>query len=233
MDNVVEIYNQGYHYYSGTNGYPMNYRLALQRFTEAAALAHGPAMNYLGLMYEYGKGVPEDLHQAVCWYQKAADQGDAFGLYNLARQYYEGRSVPQDREFALKLYQEAYARGNHHAGFHVGNHLLEQRRIKAAFQAYKNAASSGNHGPAWHQVGYMIETYPELTGLEKTARMQKALPCYKKAAEAGVPVGMYMFGQRLFHLGLHSEGVQWVKKAAEAGLPEAQKLYRLMRFTGK
>ena len=32
----------------------------------------------LGLMYDNGEGVPEDDGEAVKWYRKAAEQGDAF-----------------------------------------------------------------------------------------------------------------------------------------------------------
>lgn len=234
MRNPNDIYNEGYCFYTGTQGFPMNYRLAFQRFTEAASMLHGPSMNYLGLMYEHGNGVPVDLQQAISWYQKAADQGDSFGMYNLGRKYYDGHGVPQDVTHAMNLLREAYSLGNPHAGFYVGDQLLDCGKIREAYRAYQSAASAGNYAKAWHQIGYMIETYPELTGLVNDKdRIRKALPCYQKAAEQGLPVGMYMYGQRLFHLEYYREGVQWVKKAADAGLPEAKKRYRLLRITGK
>ena len=232
MNNAIEIYDQGYYYYTGTQGYPLNYRLAFQRFTDAAAMMHSPSMNYLGLMYEYGKGVEKDLSRAFHWYQKAADLGDNWGLYNLARQYHDGLSVPQDMDFAMKLYRESYEKGIHQAGFYMGNYLLERGKIREAFQAYKNAAHAGDFPNAWHQLGYMIETYPDLTDLDKKSRMANALQYYKKAAEKGLPIGMFMYGQRLFHLGQHRDGAYWIKKAADTGLPEAQKLARLLRFAG-
>jgi len=34
-------------------------------------------------MYDKGKGVPQDYKQAVEWYRKAADQGDARAQLNL------------------------------------------------------------------------------------------------------------------------------------------------------
>jgi len=34
-------------------------------------------------MYRLGEGVEKDSIQAFLWYQKAAEQGDAFGQYNL------------------------------------------------------------------------------------------------------------------------------------------------------
>ena len=35
------------------------------------------AQSKLGLMHDNGQGVPKDDQQAVSWYRKAADQGDA------------------------------------------------------------------------------------------------------------------------------------------------------------
>jgi len=41
------------------------------------------AQNYLGIMYEEGKGVTQDYNQAISWYQKAADQGNSDARTNL------------------------------------------------------------------------------------------------------------------------------------------------------
>ena len=47
-------------------------------------------------MYAFGDGVPENDAEAVKWYRKAADQGDASGQYNLALMYDNGDGVPED-----------------------------------------------------------------------------------------------------------------------------------------
>jgi TPR repeat protein len=36
-------------------------------------------------MYEYGKGVKQDLAKAVGWYQKAANQGQSWAQSSLVR----------------------------------------------------------------------------------------------------------------------------------------------------
>jgi len=38
----------------------------------------------LGLMYDFGEGVPEDDEEAVRWYREAAEQGNAAAQVNLA-----------------------------------------------------------------------------------------------------------------------------------------------------
>jgi len=43
-------------------------------FRKAAARGDAEAQCELGVCYEYGFGVQEDLKQAVVWYRKAAEQ---------------------------------------------------------------------------------------------------------------------------------------------------------------
>ena len=42
---------------------------------------------YLGLLYDNGKGVPQDHAEAVKWYRKAAEQGDADAQCQLGLMY--------------------------------------------------------------------------------------------------------------------------------------------------
>ena len=43
-----------------------------------------------------GEGVPKDYKQAVYWFRKAADQGNAGAQYNLGAMYAKGEGVPKD-----------------------------------------------------------------------------------------------------------------------------------------
>ena len=53
-------------------------------------------------MYAKGTGGPQDYTEAVKWYRKAAEQGDASAAFNLGSMYESGQGVVQD-------YIEAYA----------------------------------------------------------------------------------------------------------------------------
>ena len=44
-------------------------------------------------MYQYGRGVAQDAKQAVSWYRKAAEQGNATAQYNLGAMYQNGDGV--------------------------------------------------------------------------------------------------------------------------------------------
>ena len=56
----------------------------------------------LGVMYDAGLGVPQDLVEAVAWYRQAAEQGYADAQYNLGLMYANGAGVPQDDVEAYK-----------------------------------------------------------------------------------------------------------------------------------
>jgi hypothetical protein len=47
-------------------------------------------------MYANGDGVPKDSAEAVKWYRKAAEQGNAVAQNNLGAMYARGDGVPKD-----------------------------------------------------------------------------------------------------------------------------------------
>ena len=71
-------------------------------YEKAAAQEYVPAQTNLGLMYDEGRGGPQDSLKAQKLYEKAAAQGDAEAQFNLGVMYYEGESVPQDFVEAYK-----------------------------------------------------------------------------------------------------------------------------------
>mmetsp|Transcript_54537 Transcript_54537/g.128069 ORF Transcript_54537/g.128069 Transcript_54537/m.128069 type:complete len:91 (+) Transcript_54537:264-536(+) len=52
-------------------------------------------------------GVTQDFEKARELYQKAADLGDAYAMFELATMYYKGQGVDTDKQEALKLYEKA------------------------------------------------------------------------------------------------------------------------------
>ena len=74
----------------------------------------------LGLMYVDGRGVPKDETQAVAWFRKSADQGDADAQANLGLMYKSGRGVPKDEAQAVPWYRKAVEQGVANAQFNLG-----------------------------------------------------------------------------------------------------------------
>lgn len=54
-----------------------DYATALGEWMPLAEQGDATAQNNLGVMYEYGLGVPKDDAEAVKWYRMAAEQGNA------------------------------------------------------------------------------------------------------------------------------------------------------------
>jgi TPR repeat protein len=63
-------------------------------------------------MYAKGQGVTPDQAEAVRWYRKAAEQGDADGQFNLGFMYAKGQGVTQDQAEAVRWYRKAAEQGD-------------------------------------------------------------------------------------------------------------------------
>jgi uncharacterized protein len=94
-------------------------------------------MNSLGSLYDAGKGVKQDRVEAVRWYVKAADQGNAAAEFNLAAKYESGEGVPQDYVEATRWYQKAADQGNVNAQFSLGMIYAQGQVVKRDYvEAY-------------------------------------------------------------------------------------------------
>jgi len=61
-----------------------DYATALREWKPLAEQGDVDAQYNLGLMYDNGRGVPQDDKTAVKWYRLAAEKGDASAQYNLS-----------------------------------------------------------------------------------------------------------------------------------------------------
>ena len=80
-------------------------------------------------MYDQGRGVPQDDAEAVAWYRRAAEQGNARAQYNLGGMYREGRGVPQDDAEAVAWYRRAAEQGHARAQYNLGGMYREGRGV--------------------------------------------------------------------------------------------------------
>jgi len=64
------------------------------------------AQDNLGVMYEYGQGVPQDYAEAVKWFRKAAEQGYAPSQFKLGYKYEKGPRDSANHSEAVKWYRE-------------------------------------------------------------------------------------------------------------------------------
>ena len=66
----------------------------------------------LAVCYKNGEGVPKNEVEAVKWFRKAAEQGDADAQFYLGWAYVtNGEGVPKDEVEAVKWYRKAAEQG--------------------------------------------------------------------------------------------------------------------------
>lgn len=125
-----------------------NYQVAASQFKLAADNGNADAMFHLGLCYHDGFGVEKDANEAVKWYQKAvnggnaeaqayldaltsvidevkqlteaAENGDADAMRTVAFAYFAGSGVKPSDEEAAKWFLKAAENGNVSAMYDVG-----------------------------------------------------------------------------------------------------------------
>ena len=102
-----DAYGQGLTAYRAGQ-YPKAYRLLLP----LAKKSDARAMYLIGILYQTGRGVPQDDPAAAGWLEASAKLGNASGQYALARMMIEGRGVDKSREKGIALMQSAAAQGH-------------------------------------------------------------------------------------------------------------------------
>jgi TPR repeat protein len=98
-----------------------DYATALRQWRPMAEQGLAVAQFKLGLMYNFGRGVPQDHAEAVKWFRLAAEQGHAGSAHELGFKYSLGRGVPQDYAEAVKWYGRAAKQGLAKAQHYLGS----------------------------------------------------------------------------------------------------------------
>ena len=171
----------------------------------------------LGVMYDYGEGVPENNAEAIKWYRLAAEQGnanaqshlfeetkvlaekgEAFAQYNLGVMYENGKGVPENDADAVKWYRLA----------------AEQGRARAQ-----------------NNLGVMYENGEGVHENDVEAIKWFRLAAEKYNASAQFNLGnMYDYGEGVPEN--NAEAVKWYRLAAEQGNANAQSHLGVMYFNG-
>ena len=111
--------------------YRGDYATALNELRPVAAGGHPAAQVNLGIMYEEGQGVQQNLAEALRWYRQAALGGYAKGQLRLGTLYQAGKGVPQDTAEAIKWYRMAAGRRDTEAMMILGKVYRDGRGLPA------------------------------------------------------------------------------------------------------
>jgi TPR repeat protein len=112
---------------------------------------------YLGLCYEKGIGLTQDLENAIVWYRLAACLGNANAQCRLGVCWEEGISQSIDMalicyqiDMALKCYQSAAAKNHAEAQYRLGcfyeHGIGVEKNLKESQELYRLAALQGHVG---------------------------------------------------------------------------------------
>ena len=150
IDKGYEAYNDG------------DYATALKEWKPLAEQGYAFAQYNLGILYEYGNGVPKDYAEAVKWYRLSAEQGYAISQYSLGLMHINGYGVLKDKAEAVKWWRLSaeqgyvYAQGILGIMYELGEDVLKDN-ITA--HMWYNIASGNGHKSAgdWRdgRAGFM------------------------------------------------------------------------------
>jgi TPR repeat protein len=94
----------------------------------------GEAFVALGLMHHEGFGVEQDDEAAARFYSRAADHGEAEGMYYLGLCFFQGLGVPQNFEHAALWHQKGAAEGHVGAQSNLGFMYMEGHGMTQNFE---------------------------------------------------------------------------------------------------
>jgi TPR repeat protein len=143
-----------------------NFTASFQACMKAAQAGNWFAETSVGLMYENGEGVQQNLPQAVAWYTKAANAGFRVAQAFLGNMYVQGKGVPVNNAEALKWYQKSAEQ--HYDGGYFGLARMYEYgfAVKAdrqkAIDLYDEAGARGN-SPGHFMAEYLRDpSHPDI-----------------------------------------------------------------------
>jgi TPR repeat protein len=94
-------YKLGEFYYSGDEGYPVDYVRAAEWYEKSARNGHAKGQLATGIAYRRGQGVGRSTSTAIYWMKKSAAQSHGLAMYNLALVYQETGDAIEAYAWAL------------------------------------------------------------------------------------------------------------------------------------
>src|SRR5258708_7740412 len=171
---------------------PENLAKSAGLLLQAAAQGHTEAQFLLGACLEEGRGVPQDLRQALEWYHLAAKRGNADACAALGALYRKGLGTEVNRDESFCWYTKAAAADSAEGDFGLG--LLYEEGLGGdddeakALEHFLRAAKAG-HEMAANALGV---AYSSGQGVEQDP--VQAARWFAQAADAGLDKGQYNLG---------------------------------------
>ena len=158
-----------------------DYAKAYRQFKPLAERGDIDAQFYLGVMYDFGRGVSQDCIQAIKWYRKAAERGFPPAQRELGGLYANGQGVPQDHAKAVEWYRKAAEQGDDEAQFELGWAYADGKTVPQDFiQAYMWFDLAAAHKGDTYAEDYAADFRDSLAEKMTPAQLAKAQRLAKK-----------------------------------------------------
>jgi TPR repeat protein len=179
---------------------------------DLAALENGDA-------YRLGRGVQLDYPEALKWYRKAAEYGNALAQFQLGFMLSQGQGAQQDYAEAAKWYRKAADQGYSPAQTNLGKLYQDGTGVPQDYsEAERWLRLAADQGDAIAQVKLGV-AYQEAKGVAQD--YQEASRWFRLSADQGnlaaqlLLAGMYNRGQGVPQD--YKESTRWYRLAAEQG----------------
>lgn len=194
-----------------------NHDRAKELYLELSNEGNGAAMNNYACELS-------DYTEKAEWFQKAADAGNDYGMWNLGKFYRDGTGVEKDIDKAIELLTKA-------ANLGCKGAITD---IAWIYRYGKGVKINGEEAVKWYRVGvekgyddYLLELaqiYLDGTIVEKN--IETAIHYYKRAAEKGIERALLKLGELYedvngVEVNTH-KAIFWYRKAAAKGNEEAK-----------
>ena len=164
---------------------------------ERAMAGDSEAQFQLGKMYYYGApGINKDFLEAVYWYTKAANAGNANAACNLGWCYEMGNGTEQNWSKAFEWYTRSANAGNKVAKYSLGwmyeHGIFVPKNGTTAFRYFFDAAELG-HDISQYKVGLAYQN-----GTHVDQNYEKANHWFQCAAENSFVAAQYMLAENYY-----------------------------------
>lgn len=232
-ENAITVsgleFEAGKAYYLSADSW-LDYKKAFTWMQKAADKGNDWAYEYLGAMYQEGKGVTKSDTKAFAAYLKVATnkEYDDIGKLRVGEMYYSGQGVAQDYTKAFEWLVKSAANNNATAQARVGEMYYQGKGITKdyakAFEAYHiathtllgSARNSAIYGDAEDKKAYEKQSAIAHTSYEDS---------YAKLSKVGS--ADY---QKDSHLELKAKAVEWFKEVCSAGNQKSCEISKFITY---
>ncbi|MDO4189741.1 MAG: tetratricopeptide repeat protein [Lachnospiraceae bacterium] len=197
------------------------YDKAVPILKELAEKNNAKAINFLGVCYEHGNGLPKDIQTAIKYYEKSATLGWRVAQRNLGICNEFGRGMDKNLNVAEEWYKKSIASGDTLAMVRLGwlyLHMLDEYResswdyyFKQSEKWFRQAAKHG-HPEGYSGLAWLYYSEGEGQIIEN---IEKSTPFFKKAAEMGNGDAQLFMGYADMRENKYESALNWFKQAGK------------------